>query len=77
MDKHDWHIWKADGKFFVLRTTEKPHDHIDPRIPAEVRGTIYSVTQKSAEEVMSLLSGERSLEPIDEPDESPMSALPE
>ena len=58
-EKSDWHIWKADEKFFLLTTVEKPHDHIDPRIPAEVRATIYSVTREVADTVMAVLSNRK------------------
>jgi len=59
--KNDWHIWKADGKFLVLPSVEKPHDHIDPRVPAEVQATIYSRTEPEAKAVMNILSGKTPL----------------
>ena len=55
-EKKDWHIWKAKGSSFILPTTERPHDHIDPTEPAECRATIYSVTEEVADKVLATLT---------------------
>jgi hypothetical protein len=56
MKKNDWNIWKAAGRWFILPTTERPHDHIDPKIPAEMKANLGSVTEEMADRVMAVLS---------------------
>lgn len=56
MKKNDWIIWKAGGKWLRLPSVEKIHDHIDPKIPAEMKATIGSVTEEVADRVMAVLS---------------------
>lgn len=50
----DWNIWKVRGKFFILRTTERPHDHerVDPTDSVELKATVQSSTRQMASDVM-------------------------
>lgn len=72
--RNDWHIWKANSSFFMLPTVAKPHDHIKPTTPAEVRATIYSEPPEVVEAVMNILSGKT---PVEKPEEKESDGIPD